>query len=78
MVLGVPVVGKRPSMEVITASGQELQHRPLGSWIQAMPSAMENYMPFEKQHLEYCQLEYGVPSDHASGTGHYKLSSVGL
>lgn len=46
-----------------------------------MPSAAENYMPFEKQHLEQCPgkegtLGYEVPSGHAAGTVHYKLSPV--
>ena len=47
-----------------------------------MPSAAENCMTFEKQHLEYCPrkdrtLSYEVSIDHATGTVHYKLNFAG-
>lgn len=72
----------RLSMELMSASGQESQHRPLGFWSKATISAAENYMPSEKQYLEHILgkdriLNYEAQSDHATRTVHFKLSSVG-
>lgn len=82
MLVEMSMVGKRPSMELIAASGQESQHRLLEFWSKAMPTAVENFMTFEKQCLEYClgtdrTHDYEVPSDLATGTSHCKLSSAG-
>lgn len=69
-------------MELMAVSRQESQHRAPEFWSKAMPSAVENYMPFEKQCLEYCPgtdrtHDYEVPIDHATGTAYYELSSAG-
>ena len=75
--------GKRCHVEFMTSPVGDSQCRTLGFWSQAMPSAAENHIPFEKRAPGMIMgpswdgvPNHGTLSDHVAKTTHENLGSV--